>query len=88
MSERIIVDYRWRPAGSRGDLLAATLCDGCKVAEAAQEHGCHPRKQQRADLEACKGIHAAKPREYGDCAQKHADGTVNPTDPQEQVCHA
>ena len=68
--------------------MSMEFCNGCKVAKATDEHCCHPRKQHGADLEAGKAVHAANAREYSDDAQKHADSTANPANPQQKDCHA
>ena len=68
--------------------LTAEFCNGCKVAKATHEHCCHPREQDGTDLEACEAEHTANAREYGDDAQKHANGTANATNPHQKDCHA
>jgi len=68
--------------------LAAEFCNDCKVAKATHEHCCHPREQDGTDLEAGKAEHTANAREYGDDAQKHANGTANATNPHQKDCHA
>ena len=68
--------------------LTAEFCNGCEIAKATHEHCCHPRKQHATDLEAGKPEHTANARQYGDDAQKHADGAANPANPQQKDCHA
>jgi hypothetical protein len=68
--------------------LTAEFCNGCEIAKATHEHCCHPRKQHGTDLEAGKPEHTANARQYRDDAQKHADGTANPANPQQKDCHA
>ena len=44
------------------------LRDSSQVTQAADKHRCDPREQQRADLEAGKGVHTAKTCDDGNRA--------------------